>query len=200
MAKKEKKETWETPFLLSMLSFTTDSSSPTLLLSQVIFNSFSEATGGAGGQGQDIEFSLCWSFFLTQFPHTNMGPPWVVVQPGKRLLQCGLMYGSFVGWSFFYHEEHPFHPLNLMFLLIFLTLSFFFPSSSACMVCSALSWRHLRRGAFSFADMLSGVLQSIAEPARTVCVWHEAAPGLFPQRPLLQPLIAETLPHEPNST
>lgn len=112
-------------FLLSLLSFTADTSPPTLLLSQVIFNSFSEATGSAGGQGQDTASSLCCSFFLTRFPHTSMGPLWVVVLSGKYLLQCGLLYGSFVGWSSFQHEEHPFHLLSLVFLLMFLTVSFF---------------------------------------------------------------------------
>lgn len=56
-----------------------------------------------------------------------MGPLWVVVQLRKYLLQCGLMFGSFVEWSLFYHEEHPLHPLKLVFLLMFLTVSFFSP-------------------------------------------------------------------------
>lgn len=164
-------------FLLSLLSFTADTSPPTLLLSQVIFNSFSEATGGAGGQGQDTASSLCCSFFLTQFPHTSMEPLWVVVLSGKYLLQCGLLYGSFVGWSSFHHKEHPFHLLSLVFLLMFLTVSFF-----PFFLCSALSQRHFQRGAFSFVDGLSCVLAAVHCRASWSCMclaW--GSPWPFPK-------------------
>lgn len=136
-------DTWEKHLSSSFpkLSFTPDSSPPTLLLPQVILSPFSEATGDARHQGQDVAVSLCCYFLLTQFPCTNVGPLWAVILLGEYLLQHGLIYGSLWGGGVRSTMENILFLLSTWCSLCCFSLLFFFfgLSSSACRVFFSLS-------------------------------------------------------------
>lgn len=78
---------------------------------------------------------------------------------------------------------------RILYLLLHLTLvfplPFPFPTSSVCPVFSAFLYVCFPWDATNLMDGLSWVLQQIHCGAG--CAWHRAGPGLFSQRPALQP-------------
>lgn len=158
---------------------------------------FSEAMGDAKGQDQDSSFSL-----LSQFPHNNMGLLWAVVLWGSICSGMGSPMGPYVGAVFVLPWSTSSSSSQLGAPPAVSHSFFFFPLLPPPVWCFLLFRKYVFIEGPPALLMDSAVSYSgfIAETAGTGCAWHGAAPGPFPQGPPLQPSIAKTLAHKPNST
>lgn len=135
---------------------------------------------GIERRGQDIAFSLCWSF-LTFFLCPYMGPLWAAIPSGVFLLCCGV--------------SHSYS------LIIFVVPSSSLHSLILSMFPPPHFLLHFHRGIINFVDWLSSILWWVCcrVSGNQMCLaW--GSPWSLSQKPPLSPSATKPLPFTPSVT